>query len=223
MIIIPSNVSKTSVASVLRLPFNTNINDVSSNALTFTSYGGSSISGYAKYGAAGLYTSGSSYIRTGAARSQFAWGTSDFTIELWIQSLSSGSGQCIFDFRPVNTVPVAPALFIGSASGSSRYLEYYLNSQTVIISTTGISYGTWYHVAICRSSGVTKMFLNGTQTGSNYTDTNSYEAADPCFGILGYNPSLGYGYTGAIDDVRITTTALYTANFTPPSEELPVS
>lgn len=207
----------------LRMPFNNSINDISNNGFGFAGSGNYSVSqSNPKFGAAGLYVN-NGFIRIGAGQSAYAWGTGDFTVELWMMSLAAGSGQCIFDFRPLNSVPVTPALFMGLGSGGNRYLEYYLNSATQIVGTTTIAYGNWYHVAICRSSGVTKMFVNGTQEGSNYNDSNSYQSGDPCFGKLGYNPSLGYAFPGAIDDVRVTNAARYTANFTVPSAEFPTS
>jgi hypothetical protein len=71
---------------------------------------------------------------------------------------------------------------------------------------------------LSRSSGVTKLFLNGTQTGSNYTDTNAYlvSASRPIIGSNGFD--LLIPFNGYLDDIRITKGyARYTANFTAPT------
>ncbi len=84
-----------------------------------------------------------------------------------------------------------------------------------------MSPSTWYHIAVCRASGSTKMFINGTQTGSTYTDANNYGTSAP-LGIGTYwsagSPVTTLTLNGYIDDLRITKGyARYTSNFTPPT------
>ena len=38
---------------------------------------------------------------------------------------------------------------------------------------------TWHHVAVSRLSGVTRLFLDGSKIGSDYTDTNNYGTTKP--------------------------------------------
>jgi hypothetical protein len=66
------------------------------------------------------------------------------------------------------------------------------------------------------------MFIDGTQTGSTYTDTNSYvqQSQRPTIGAegvtIGNSPLNAY-----IDDLRVSKVARYFANFTPPQQALP--
>ena len=81
--------------------------------------------------------------------------------------------------------------------------------------------GQWYHVALSRVSGNTRLFLNGTQEGSTYVDANNYvnpPASRPVIGA-GFNGS--GGFAGWMDDIHIVKgEGLYTANFTPPTSHL---
>lgn len=81
---------------------------------------------------------------------------------------------------------------------------------------------TWTHIALCRSGSSTRLFLDGVQTGSTYTDTNNYlgPANRPVIGASGLSLG-GSALNGYIDDLRITKFARYTANFTPPTAAFP--
>jgi hypothetical protein len=63
------------------------------------------------------------------------------------------------------------------------------------------------------------MFINGTQTGSTYSDTQTYTAGDSIVKIG--NTWDNYYLNGNMDDLRITKGfARYTANFTAPTRKL---
>ena len=66
---------------------------------------------------------------------------------------------------------------------------------------------------------VIKIFINGTQIGSNISWTNSY-IANPILTIGGYY-SDSYLLNGYIDSYRVTRKARYTSNFTAPTEAFP--
>ena len=168
-----------------------------------------------KYGTGSYYLDGSGdYMYVMGNSTEFVFGTGDFTIEFWIY-FNSITSAILYDQRPASTQGLYPVVYV-----SSNKLVYYTNSADRIVGTTTINAATWYHVAVARANGVTKLFLNGVQEGSNYTDTNSYinAASRPIIGdqgtSIGASPVNGY-YT----DIRVTKGyARYTANFTVPSE-----
>lgn len=171
-----------------------------------------------KYGTGSLKFDGTGDSIVANSGQNCAFARGDFTIEMWIYFNSFTQYMNLTDFRSQGIDGYYPCIFITNSSGE---LGYYVNSVTVITSSSNLSTGNWYHIAVCRSGTSTKMFINGTQTGSTYTDTSNYLCGSdrPMIGTLGYLPNYsGSDLNGYIDDFRITKGyARYTANFTPPT------
>jgi hypothetical protein len=164
-----------------------------------------------KFGTASLELDGDGDYISYASQPDFEFGTSDFTFEGWFYRQTTGVAVSLFDFRSAAT-QTAPWLYIGTGGG----LLYVVNSTNRISTGSGtVGAGTWFHIALSRSGTNTRLFLNGTQVGSTYTDTNNY-IQSPL--------TIGSRYTGAneffngyIDEIRITKdVARYTSNFTAP-------
>jgi hypothetical protein len=166
-----------------------------------------------KYGTGSIAFDGNGDYLTLPSNSNLSFGTGDFTIECWayILGTSSGGGNNDYgsfaDFRTANAsqVNVLWCFLAGSAP------IFYVNGSTRITGSN-ITLSTWTHLALCRVSGVTKMFMGGTQVGSSYTDTNNYTSTVARIGGNINGDSFLYGY---LDDYRITKYARYTSNFTP--------
>ena len=141
---------------------------------------------------------------------EFGFGTNDFTIELWIKPNSVAAGsKTLVDFRSAAT-EVAPYLHLDGAN-----LKYYVNGSNTITGATNLVAGTWYHVAVCRNGSTTKMFLNGAQEGSDYSDGSNYGTTKPV--RIGGDWNGATEFFGYIDELRISTTARYTDAFTAPT------
>ena len=172
-----------------------------------------------KWGGSSMYFPGSSSYTIMKDTPNLTFGTGDFTLEFWVYNTVSGSDIVLFDGRPTTTNGVYVTL---SYVGSSGYIAFYTNTAYQITGTTVLPLNTWTHIALCKASNQTRLFMNGLQTGSTYSDSNNY--------ILGSNrPTIaGNGYTlggavltGYIDDFRITKgVARYLSNFTPPTSQL---
>jgi hypothetical protein len=170
-------------------------------------------------GASGLFDGTGDYL-FGPELVDFQLADGDFTVEIFIRPATLGAGtnvQTIFDFRPDSTNGVYPTLLYGSAGDGKLY--FYTNSANRISGVTALSTNTWYHVALVRYSGVTKLYLNGVQEGSNYTDSNFYFHGQTLIGGNAFRSVASDTYfNGFMDEMRITKgIARYTANFTPPS------
>lgn len=185
---------------------------------TVTANGNAQIStAQSKFGGASGYFDGSGDYASVASSTDFKFATGDFTAELWVRRPALTTGN-ILDVRPVG-------------GGTGNYWAIYFPSTTEIslyasgadrIRTThGMVVDTWYHIAVCRASGTTRLFLNGTQLGSSYTDGTSYLVAPVILCASAH--TLTDAFVNAyIDDLRITKgVARYTANFTPPAAPFP--
>lgn len=162
-----------------------------------------------KFGTASLLLSGPSDYAFVQNSTDFAFGTADFTIEFWIYRSNVSAVEGFLDFRTAN--PQNAAFLY--ANGSS--LHYYVNGSNVITAAAATtSNNTWYHVAISRHTGSTRMFVNGTQVGSTWVDATSY-IASPI--VIGNNYTHDAGLSGYIDDLRVSNgIGRYTTTFAAP-------
>ena len=146
------------------------------------------------------------------------FGTGDFTIECFARFATdpNNNGQGLFKLSNgyLNSTTRGPAVYVQGES-SGRWAIY--SGTTQYLSSIVPAINTWYHVAYVRSSGVTKLYIDGTERIS-VSDTTNY--TDTYFAIGGYY-STGYLLNGYIDEFRISHMARYTSNFTAPDEPFP--
>ncbi len=130
----------------------------------------------------------------------YTFGTGDFTIEFRLY-LNSTSTQYIYSMQASNSYQTAPDIYVNSGG----QLRLQVSNNGSVISGGILAISTWYHIALCRASGQTKLFINGSQTGSTYTDTNNYvcPSGRPIIGTYGYNTAVG-NLNGYIDELRVT-------------------
>jgi hypothetical protein len=163
-----------------------------------------------KFGGASAVFDGSGDYLIG--QSTLISGTGDFTIEMQVRFNSTGAAV-LYDQRTFNSgnfTQNSPVLFWEN----SRVI--YFNSSNRITSAQTLSTSVWYHLAISRSSGVSRLFIDGTQSSGNFNDTIN----NPSTGVFGIGinlPGLFTSFNGHMDEIRISNTARYTANFTAPT------
>jgi hypothetical protein len=144
------------------------------------------------------------------SNTQFAL-SSDFTVELWVYSSIAWAATRNF----VNTN--SGGFFLQYVVGTGLQIGVAGSAATATFTTT-LSSNTWYHIAVTRSSGSNKCFVNGVQVGSTVTESTSYAQNGMYIGALweGSQP-----LTGHISNLRVIKgTALYTSTFTPSTTPL---
>jgi len=158
------------------------------------------------FGAGSLALDGTGDYLTIPSSEDFEYGTGDFTLECWVYRSDAARTEIIFDQR-ISQTDTAPVLFLSAGS-----LVYYTAGASRITGTGAVgSPNAWYHVAVSRRLGTTKLFVDGVQVGSSYTDNNSYIASPFKIGANYANTALFSGY---IDEVRVTKGfSRYNSNF----------
>ena len=166
-------------------------------------------------GSGSISFNGSSQYLNYAAQTPFAFGTGDFTIELWAYPTGGlAATPSYIDFRGSSVPSPAPVFY--NNNGTLSYFVAGANQITASYSTLN----AWVHLAIVRISGATKMYVNGTQVGSTYTDTNNYVVGTGGPYIAQNGAGGGY-YTGYMSNIRVVKgVGVYTGTFTPPTAPL---
>lgn len=183
--------------------------------VTLTTLGTISVStSTKKFGAGSIFYNATGFVYA-ASGTNFNFGTGDFTIEGWFNWSSNAGTQFLLDQRANAVNGFVPVIY-----ATVGQLYYYLNGAARITASFTPNVGQWYHIAVCRASGVTKMFIDGTQVGSSYTDANTYVTG----GVVNIGNTYNLGvsiFSGYIDEVRITKGyAWYPSNFTAPTSSL---
>ena len=149
----------------------------------------------------------------------FTFGTGDFTIEFWVLQSDRKSTASLYGGRRDADDEVAPVIYLNSG-----VVTYYTAGSNRITGSSTLALNAWHHIVVERSSGSTKLYVNGVQEGSTYSDSNSYVAKlnRPTIGaegrVFGNNPLVGY-----ISNLRVCKGhAVYGAAFTPPTSELEI-
>jgi hypothetical protein len=140
--------------------------------------------------------------------------TGDFTIEAFFRfSVSPSSGNSGY--------------MMFTCSNASSYI--YIQNTTIQVALPGDKYGsvtipsvstnTWYHFALVRNSGTIKIYWDGTDRGAFANDYNWTPTGTDY--IIGTTPKFGEfiddrgSWNGYMDEIRVSKSARYSANFTP--------
>jgi hypothetical protein len=161
------------------------------------------------------------YLTLPSNQSTFSMGTGDFTIEMWVYVNNLSVQRGLYD-----------TLNAGDSTGTGRFglqittagvVQVYSLAGTILTSGGTLAVNTWYHIAYVRISNSGKLYVNGSQVNSTYTDNNNYvvgTSTRPIVGINGYDSS-SFPMSGYISNLRVVKgLGVYTGSFTPPTSPL---
>lgn len=212
---------------------NTGITDSSTSSQTVTVTGSPSLTSFSPYRQAGYsyyFDGNGGYITCGTPSDfEFATNTTAWNIETWIYPTSStsiriftdsytGAGDTIslyFGLGSVSSVNDANGLYLGCG--------YYTGSAWVQYNSgDAVELNEWSHVAASYDGDKLRMFINGInvyESSSGLTwNTYTYDTA-----YIGRRWDTGGNnyFTGYMSDFKLVNgTAIYTANFTAPTDRL---
>jgi hypothetical protein len=162
---------------------------------------------------------GASYLTAPASTAYTLSG--DFTIECWVNTsvfsadtnarhlISMGTGTDATNLLKIGLVTTAGAV--------SNVISLYTTSA-ILVGSIVVANGGWHHIAVTRSGTNLRLYIDGVQSGSTVTTSQSFNAGATTNIQIGRINSAESGrFNGYISNLRIINgTAVYTGAFTPP-------
>ena len=223
---VPSTTPLTAIANTSLLTCQSNrFIDNSTNAFAITVSGNTNVQRFSPFSPTAAYSTstiggsgyfdGSGDFLTTPSNVAFNVGNT-WTVECW--------------YYPVSKLTTYPTIFgisdgsFGNSivlnerhSGAPTKFSFSVGTYGLNPSTTDVIDGRWYHIALVSNNGVVTMYVNGTaEVTANLTagSSNKIVYIGTNYDYATYPTSLN----GYISNLRIVkSTAVYTANFTPPT------
>ena len=203
----------------------TNITDSSFSEKTINVNGNAKISTTeSKYGGSSLYLDGNGDYLTSPDNADFDLGNNDFTIEFWAFCTDQTNNYPSYIATDGTWGDGAFAYRFDNLGQSGKFSVHWHPDDPIVTTTNTFSNNTWTHTALVRNNNLLTLYVNGVNEAS--ASINPVKTLDLSRGgnlYIGQSPwDGGNGFVNDyIDDLRITKgVALYTANFTPPTQQL---
>ena len=152
-----------------------------------------------------------------ADSNDWAFGSGNFTVEVWVFATSVGDFNKIVGQWPDNGGTTANAWTLETVGAA---LDFYANiggsATKVAEAGSNLPLNEWVHVAMVRNGDNHTLYQNGTG-GTTVSNSSAYDAASGALEIGSFSNLSGGSWDGYISQVRVVKgTAVYTSDFTPP-------
>jgi hypothetical protein len=176
-----------------------------------------------------VYFDGTTDYLTLPASNAFAFGSSNFTIEFWINTTQTTSNATLVNREWGGSPYTGGWSFELNGASSTAMTIYWADFSTsatfMVANTTSYRDGAWHHIAWVRNGSSFVLYIDGvsvaTATNATAFGTNNNQLTigqDQTFG------SGGRAYNGYMSNLRIVKgQALYTGPFIPSNQPLPVT
>ena len=144
----------------------------------------------------------------------------DCTFEFWVYYTDTSTNSGFFHLSSTSGGFSGSNNAFGLGKQQGTFRIYKGSSGAVAGATAHVDYdNTWVHLALVRSSGTVTLYINGVADAN--TGTNNNDNSGKRYLAIGGYSSTSYLFTGYLRDFRyVKGTAVYTSNFTPPTEPL---
>ena len=176
---------------------------------TIVNNGGATVSTSSPFSGGSVYFNSSSLQLTSTP--DLCPGNSNFTFECWLRPSSWGSS-----WETVYQNGVYNGFYVGK-DGSGNFVVRASSNTSFITQSTLPPVNQWTHIAVTRQGSTLRLFYDGVLKDSVSNSHNFPTAAT----AIAQTTGNGEGIDGRISNLRfIKGTALYTSNFTVPTEKL---
>lgn len=185
-----------------------------------------------KWGTSSLFLNGNSQGIV-ATNARLALGNGDYCIECWLWSAGLGISQFtqkLVDYRSAEPQDT-PEIELEPGEVDSAGAVYINGAVRVTGNVKIIGRTIWQHIAVYRSSGITRFATGGMLSSSSYNSSSNYTQTKCNMGSQFIATSGDWrSINGYISDFRITAGAVGSgaarygaSNFTPPTAPFPTS
>jgi hypothetical protein len=217
----PTNFNFGSVSLLLRGDGpngSTNIADSSLLANTVAATGNAQLStAQSRFGGSSIsLPDTTSFVNAPTLGGEYSFGSGNFTVEFF-GYFTHPAGQ----FRRWVVLAGTGVELVIRQESTNQYSFFFIINGVLSGPFLGgtVTQSAWTHIALVRNGSNWNLYVNGTSTISR-TGSETF----PPFNNVSLGGFSGEHGTGFYDDLRITKgAALYTANFTPPTQTLPAT
>lgn len=152
-----------------------------------------------------------------------ALGSSNFTIEVWVYSSVADQNLQQVVFSNYTGSFGANAIYFGKHTTYAGRMAFWSGSVStsaaVVVDPSPMVPDTWIHYAVVRNGTTITMYRNGVSVSTGTIGASTAVTATSQTAYVGVGS--GNGFSGMLNDFRITKAAVYTAAFIPAASPMP--
>ena len=156
---------------------------------------------------------------SGGTSQDLTFGTANFTIEFWAKPDNFTNRGTFYDSRPSNG---STGITIGHEATSGQ-IRVYMNATTgsdIVVQSDDFFVGQWQHIAVTRTSGTVRLFINGCLKDSATRTSDMNNVNDVVLGYRSFTSSSYTWFDGKMSNLRVQKYSQYQTSFKPSVEPL---